>query len=250
MPHDALHEPTPLDAPANARETMPVASWKHGCGFLGIVAGVALAGFAAQHRPVAGGGLVEAHAPVLPLYLSVTLLNWLLAFYVWRGIRRGGGTVRDLVGGRWTNLSDVFRDLGLAALFWGVLLAAGWAMEAGFGHGQGKSLDSLLPHAPLEVFAWFLTSASAGICEEFVFRGYVQRQFLALSGRVWAAVLGQGVLFGLMHAYQGWKPTFEICLIGFLLGGMAAWRKTLRVGILAHGWHDFWAGWLGIVLRG
>ncbi len=116
------------------------------------------------------------------------------------------------------------------------------------GQGPEKTLDILLPQTPLEVIVWILTSASAGFCEEFVFRGYVQRQLLALSNSTVAAVVGQGVIFALMHAYQGWRLVLHIVVIGILFGALAAWRKTLRVGMLAHGWSDIWSGWLGSVM--
>jgi hypothetical protein len=48
-----------------------------------------------------------------------------------------------------------------------------------------------------------------------------------------------------MHAYQGWSLVIQVSIVGMLFGALAAWRKTLRVGMIAHGWHDFWAGWLG-----
>jgi membrane protease YdiL (CAAX protease family) len=226
----------------------PVANYRHSVGFLGIVALVAMMGYAAQHRQVAGGGLTESHAHVIPIYLSATVLNWLLVLFAWRGIRRRGGTVASLVRGRWENGHEIFRDLGIAALFWGVVFAVAWGMGRLLGRGVEKSVDILLPRSLLEVGVWFLTAASAGFCEEFVFRGYAMRQLLALSNSTVAAVAGQGVVFGLMHAYQGWRPVIRITIIGILFGALAAWRKTLRVGMIAHGWQDFWAGWLGKVL--
>lgn len=228
----------------------PVASYRHSLGFLGIATAVVIAGFAAQHRQVAGGGLVETHAHVIPIYLSAIVMNWLLVLYAWKGIRRRGGSFASLIGERWSNTREVLRDLGIAVCFWGVLLAAVWGIEGLLGKGNEKSLDLLLPRTALEIAVWLATAASAGFCEEFVFRGYVQRQALALSGNVWAAVAGQGLIFGLMHAYQGWRPVALITVIGLLFGGLAAWRKTLRVGMVAHAWQDVWAGWLShVVMR-
>jgi membrane protease YdiL (CAAX protease family) len=225
----------------------PVASTGHSLVFLCIVALTALAGYAAQHRQVPGGGLTESHGQVIPVYLSLIFLNWLLVYFVWRGIKRRGGSFLSIIRGRWANAREVVRDVGIAFGFWAVLLAAGWAMERLVGHGGEKSLDLLLPRTRDEVIVWVLTSASAGFCEEFVFRGYVQQQLLALTHRVSVSVLGQGVIFGLMHAYQGWRPVLRICVIGILLGVLAAWRRTLRVGMVAHGWYDVWAGWLNRV---
>jgi membrane protease YdiL (CAAX protease family) len=228
----------------------PVASYYHSLGFLGIVAISMIAGFAAQHRQVAGGGLVETHANVIPIYVSVTVMNWLLLLFVWKGIRARGGSFASLIGGRWGNGREVLRDLGIAVVFWGVLLTAAWGISGLLGQGHEKTLDVLLPRTVLEVVVWIATSASAGFCEELVSRGYVQRQLLALSQSTWVAVVGHGLLFGLMHAYQGWRPVVLISMIGMLFGGLAAWRKTLRVGMVAHGWQDVWAGWLSqVVLR-
>lgn len=238
------------EAAVARRKPEPVAGYRHSLAFLGIVAVVVIAGYAAQQRQVAGGELVESHAHVIPIYVSVTVMDWLLLLFTWKGIRRRGGTFGALIRGRWTNGREILTDLGLAVLFWGVMGLAGWGMRGLLGPGQEKSLNILLPRTPLEVGAWLATSASAGFCEEFVFRGYVQLQLLALSRKTWIAVLGQGCIFGLMHAYQGWRPVVNITVIGVLFGALAAWRKTLRVGMIAHGWQDFWAGWLEhVILR-
>ena len=226
----------------------PVASTRHFFVFLGIAVVVTLAGFAARLRPVAGSGLVETREQVIPIYLSLTLMNWLLVFFVWRGIRRRGHTFRSLIQGRWVSIRDVLRDVGIAAAFWGVLLGAAWGLDRFLSQSQARSLELLLPRSTVEVGVWILTSISAGFCEEFVFRGYVQRQLLSWSGSTPISVLGQSLLFGLMHAYQGWMLAIRIVVIGVLFGVLAAWRKTLRVGMVAHAWQDIWAGWLSNVI--
>jgi membrane protease YdiL (CAAX protease family) len=208
---------------------------------------VTAAGFAAQNREVPGGGLVEAHAHVIPIYLSVTILNWLLALFVWKGIRAHGGSVDALIGGRWGSRRDVLRDLGIAVLFWGAFVAVAWSLDAWLGHGSEKSVDVLLPRTALEIVVWIATSATAGFCEELVFRGYVQRQALALSQSAPVAVALQGLIFGMMHAYQGWRAVVTISVLGMMFGALAAWRKTLKIGMVAHAWQDVWAGWLSHV---
>jgi membrane protease YdiL (CAAX protease family) len=228
----------------------PVASYRHFAIFLAIVVAIVVAGYSAQQRHTAGGNLVDSHSQVIPIYISVTSLNWLLVFFVWRGIRRRGRTIRSLIQGRWANAREVFRDIGLSALFWGLLLAVAWGLDRLPAQEGAKSVEILLPRSALEVAVWVLTCASAGFCEEFVFRGYVQRQLLAWSGSSLISVLGQAVIFGVMHSYQGWVSTARIVVIGALFGALAAWRKTLRVGMVAHAWYDLWAGWLSrVVLR-
>lgn len=227
----------------------PVASYRHFLLFLALVAAVILIGYAGQQRPGAGGGSAESHPDTVPMYLSAAALDWLLVYFVWRGVRRRGGTFRSLVGGRWAGARDILRDVAIAFGFWGALMVVVWILDLVVGPGGDKNLEALLPRTPGEVAAWMVTSASAGFCEEFVFRGYVQRQLLALTQLGWLAILGQGLLFGLMHAYQGWLPVLRICVIGIMLGALAAWRRSLRPGMIAHAWQDIWAGWLSIALR-
>jgi membrane protease YdiL (CAAX protease family) len=92
-------------------------------------------------------------------------------------------------------------------------------------------------------------SVTAGVCEEMAFRGYLQRQLQALSGSVVLAVLGQGLVFGLFHSYQGWKNVIVISVLGVLYGALAAWRRNLRINIVTHAWTDVWEGWLKFVVR-
>ena len=85
-------------AVASAQGREPVASYRHSLGFLGIVAAVVLAGFAAQHRATVGGGLATAHQGMIPLYLSAIFMNGMLVYFVWVGVRPvyltlRGGTV-------------------------------------------------------------------------------------------------------------------------------------------------------------
>jgi len=71
-----------------------------------------------------------------------------------------------------------------------------------------------------------------------MFRGYLQRQFLAISQRTSCAVVAQGLMFGLVHSYQGAYAVVAISIMGILFGVLAAWRKSLRPGMIAHAWQD------------
>ena len=85
---------------------------------------------------------------------------------------------------------------------------------------------------------------TAGFCEEIIFRGYLQKQFAAASGMASIGILAQGVLFGAAHGYQGTKLMFTIGVYGALFGILAAWRKSLRPGMMAHFLQDFISGLL------
>jgi membrane protease YdiL (CAAX protease family) len=234
-----------------------VASWGWLGGFLLIGAGVAALGFMAQHAPAAGGpaagSQLARHSQAIPIYLTVGLMDWALLYYCWAGVHRYGGSLWTLAGGRWTSWKSVLVDLGIALPFWalweGAAYGVHWLLALNqLGSGAAKTVNSLLPQSLLEIAVWIGISITAGICEEMACRGFLQRQLHALSGNLVVAVLGQGVVFGVVHAYQGWRNVVVISVLGVLYGALAAWRKNLRVNIISHAWSDVWAGWLKMVV--
>ncbi len=229
-----------------------IASWWHLVGFLLIGAGVVAMGFLAQHAPAAGGGEAAGqlanHSKAIPFYLSAIVLDWALFCYCWGGVRWRGGNLATLSGGRWTTWKSVAVDVGIVLPFWAIWEGAAYGVHWLLGPDNAKAVDSLLPKSLLEVLIWIATCVTAGFCEEMMFRGYLQRQFNALSGNVVVGVLAQGLVFGLFHSYQGWKNVVVISVLGVLYGVMAAWRGNLRVNIVAHAWSDIWEGWLRFVV--
>ncbi len=82
-----------------------------------------------------------------------------------------------------------------------------------------------------------LVAALAGLCEEALFRGLIQRGLSDVIG-VWPAVLASAILFGLAHAVS--KTYAALCVaIGFYLGALLVFSGNLLVPILAHGVYDF-----------
>jgi membrane protease YdiL (CAAX protease family) len=87
-----------------------------------------------------------------------------------------------------------------------------------------------------------LLAVCAGFCEEIIFRGYLQRQFTAWTGNVWAGVVLQAIVFGAGHIYQGYKGVIVISVYGAMFGVLAALRKSLRPGIMQHCAQDSFSG--------
>jgi len=235
------------------RRTDQIASWSHLVGFLLIGAGVVTMGFLAQHALAVGGGgagteQLASHGKAIPIYLTAIFMDWALLYYCWVGVHRRGGTLATLSGGRWTSWKSVAVDVGIVLPFWGIWEGAAYGVHWVLGPSTAKTVDSLLPKSLLEILVWIATCVTAGFCEEMAFRGYLQRQFNALSGNVVVGVLTQGLVFGLFHSYQGWKNVVVISVLGVLYGAMAAWRGNLRVNIVAHAWSDVWEGWLKFVV--
>jgi membrane protease YdiL (CAAX protease family) len=212
-----------------------VAPLWHSLGLLIILLAISLGLLRMQTRSPASGG--QHHGNVI-VYISVIASEWAMTFYVWLGGLIPGATrLRDLIGGRWSHGKEVLRDIALAVALWivvtGVGILAGLVLRPHI-----EPLAFLSPRGAAEIILWVAMSVTAGFCEELVYRGYLQKQFLALAGNAAVAVVAQAVLFGVGHWYQGIKMVGIITLLGLLFGGFAYWRKSLRPGMLAHALGD------------
>lgn len=174
---------------------------------------------------------------------SVTIVwEWVLAGIAYWGIRIRRVPVRQLIGERWHEAREFFTDAGVAAIFWIFSLMAlavlGVFLRLLHLQGAQKQIAELAPQSALEVALWIALSVTAGICEEFVFRGYLQQQFGGLSGRLWVGVVISSLLFGSAHGYEGASGMVMITAYGALFSVLAIKRRNLRAGMIAHGWHD------------
>ena len=97
-------------------------------------------------------------------------------------------------------------------------------------HQESAAFRALVAQNIVEAFAFLVPAFSAGFVEEFVFRGYLQRQFQALGGIDVVGSVLQVIVFTLGHYYQGWIQLVPVALIGTLLTIVALWRKRLVLG--------------------
>ena len=184
---------------------------------------------------------VATRAAILRGYLLAILYEWGVAAWAWGGVQFKGGNLRTLTGGRWRSLAT---DMVIAIPFWGV-----WELTARLIHhaverAQAQTTPYHPPSSLVEVLLWVLLSVSAGICEEIIYRGYLQQQFHTAARSLVVAVVLQALVFGLVHAYQGWKQVVIIVPLGILYGALVAWRGNLRASMIAHSLSDIFEGWL------
>jgi CAAX protease family protein len=205
-----------------------------------VLMGASLGG--ARNRHPLGG-----HGKLLQ-YLWTMAWEWLLTGFVYLGIRKRI-KLRELIGGRWANAEDVLRDLLIAAGFWlaaVAVLGAGAKLmhldEAGKFDSMRQQVGFLIPGTTLELLVWCCVSTTAGICEEIIFRGYLQRQFAAVTRSMFAGLLLSALVFGAAHGYEGGPRMLLIGVYGLMFGLLAWWRKSLRPGMIAHAWHDAISG--------
>ncbi len=107
---------------------------------------------------------------------------------------------------------------------------------------QSEAVRAMAPHTPAELAIWFVLSLAAGSCEEFVFRGYLLRQFERWIGSVWAAVIVSSVLFGCLHLYEGVGAVAGICGLGAVYAIVAVRSGNLRSVMVAHFLQDALTG--------
>ena len=172
-------------------------------------------------------------------------IEWLMLLAVWISVRLSGGRMRDLTGGRWKNWRQFALEIVIAAVFWSL-----WSGSAelvwhliGRPHNRPGGSFHFPPTSPLAIGLWLILSATAGFCEEAIYRGYLQKQFEGITGSGIFAVLAQAFLFGIGHVYQGYKPVIVITVLGLEYGLLAYWQRHLRCVMLSHAWSDMVAGY-------
>jgi membrane protease YdiL (CAAX protease family) len=220
-------------------KTATVAPLWHSLGLLLLLLSISLGFYKAQSASPSEHSLGEPTGGNAALYLAIIASEWGLWFYIWLGGRCNGAVpVRDLIGGRWSNVKSVLLDIAVAAGFWLVWSAVAIAVASLTGPSQAEPASFLNPKGPFEVVLWVIMSMTAGFCEELVYRGYLQKQILALSGSPTLAITVQAIIFGAGHWYQGSKKVIIIAILGALFGLLANLRKSLRPGMLSHAWED------------
>jgi CAAX protease family protein len=233
----------PETSPTEARTaTSPVAPAWHTALFVVVI--VCFAALSARTQ-----GQMIAHRGRVTVYLLTLAWEYLLVGFILWGARKQGVTLREIVGGRWKSPENLLIDVAIAFAFW--MVAAGTLAALSFALGLAspsqvaeakKQLGALLPTSGLELALWLVLSATAGFCEEIMFRGYLQKQFLAATRSTAAAIVLQAVVFGIAHAYQGGRRIVLIAAYGALFGMLAAWRKSLRPGMIGHAMQDSFSG--------
>jgi CAAX protease family protein len=209
----------------------------------------ALSGWTIGHKIFADQVSATANPNRVRFYVITLLFEWLLFILVLAGVRRNGASVLIVLGEHWHSARQVLRDIGIAAGFWIVaamlLWIFGWLLRIA---ALGRNV-SMLPHRGIELVLWIALSVTAGICEETIFRGYLQRQFMALTKSAPAGILLSAAAFGAAHAYQGFRMAILICLYGAMFGILAYWRGSVRPGMIAHAWNDSLNGVLAGLMR-
>ena len=226
------------DAPQNRYET--IASPLHTVILLLILTGITLLGYFSLNKT----GTLEVPSR-LRFYLPTMIWEWLVFAYIYWGVRRHGKTFADMAGGRWKNAVEFLRDVVIAFGTWIVaLIVLGAVSHLLHATGSVEAAKRIGPQGLLEDIVYLCLAVTAGICEETIFRGYLQRQFVAWFRNAPAGVLVSAILFGAGHVYQGLRPAIVIVVFGLIFGILAELRRSIYPGVIMHTWQDALSGFL------
>jgi CAAX protease family protein len=213
----------------------------HTFALIALMVTVATVGLLLERR----GAAVTAPAAsgrVAGVYLPMLLVQGGLLFYVCR-VGRSRSALRDLLGPRWAVPDRLAADLACAAAV-GLLIEASELASGRSGAVRSAAILAILPRTGPERLVWGVVAVTVGSCEEVVYRGYLQIQLGAFTGRAWVAIALQASLFGIAHGDQGLATAVRFALYGVALGALARWRRSLLPGMVCHVAIDLVGGWL------
>jgi membrane protease YdiL (CAAX protease family) len=103
------------------------------------------------------------------------------------------------------------------------------------------AVSPIIPHNRVER-AWFVPVAiTAGLCEEFIYRGFLLWAFRPWLG-LWGAALASTVTFGFAHAYQGQPGAIRAGTLGAVFAVLAIATGSVVPGMVVHALLDLISG--------
>jgi membrane protease YdiL (CAAX protease family) len=184
----------------------------------------------------------------LALYATTMAFQWMASgIILWRATAHGLGAWQLGVG-----ISHPFTTLVLAVGLTALVLLnqivglKKLATQPAASQGLVPQLaQKLFPQDSSERLAFFALVVTVAVCEEFIYRGFVQKVFQNLAdGQAYAAVIGSAALFALGHLYQGRRGLASTFTVGILFSTAAAISSSLLPSIAAHFAADLTAGLL------
>ena len=102
---------------------------------------------------------------------------------------------------------------------------------------QIGDLEFMMPRNNTELGRFYAVSATAGIVEETLWRGYMF-WYLGHVMPLWAAAIVTSVVFGFGHIYQGIANVPKITLVGGVFAGLYLLTGSLWLPMLLHAVFD------------
>lgn len=173
----------------------------------------------------------------LALYASTIAFQWVaVGIAGWRAWAHG--FTRQELG---LTVADPLAAAAFSIVGTGLIVALQWLNLRRIGRSTSPVraplqalAQRILPQSPRELALFFALAVTAGLCEEFLYRGFAMASLRHVDLPAWSVVLISAVLFGLAHLYQG-RGGFAGTLILGLLFGFA--RVSLGTLLPVVAWH-------------
>jgi len=177
----------------------------------------------------------------LSLYGSTIFFQWLIAGIVaWRSLARGlspselGLAVSDPWQVVWASIALT----GLLCLNQLIGLRRIVRMPEGKRGALFAITEKIMPRNRMETFVYAALSCTAGISEEFLYRGFVFTAFVRIIGNIASPNAGAAVLssvwFALAHLYQGRRGLITTLVVGIIFVSVRIWTGSLVPVMVAH----------------
>lgn len=214
--------------------TDAVAPWPHTVFILAVLA--LWATYGALHAPAA---MVEK-APRTVIYLFQMVMMYLLIGSTIAGLYHRRQFIAAMFGDLRTGniFGDVMRGFLVYLGGMGVVLMLGLLLRPTHLIHKQNAVSAIAPHRFFELPVWILVSITAGVCEEFLFRGYLLQQFRRWFGGIAPAIAASTLIFACMHFYEGSAAVIQIGGLGAFYAIIAVRRGNLRHVMIAHFFQD------------
>jgi membrane protease YdiL (CAAX protease family) len=184
----------------------------------------------------------------LRAYRNIAIAEWVMTFYIiWLWIMRGRpGTALGLVPGSPLRL-------GVGVCLAAIVIALLWFQRRAILAKPERiarvrerlaHASPLIPRTSNERLAFSLLSITAGVCEEFVFRGFLMWYFAVWTGPLGAALISSAI-FGFGHIYLGLGHVPRTALVGLIMAVIVLLSGSLWPAIVIHAALDLNSGDLG-----
>ncbi len=182
------------------------------------------------------------------LYLTSIAAQWIVTTVIaWRAFARGFSLAS--LGVKFEPLWELLLFGALGAALIGL---AHWFNLRRVSRSKNPAADrikavaaKIFPHTNREAAIFCSLAVTAGICEEFLYRGFVFGALTHLSAPIWSVLLVSSVFFGLAHAYQGPGGMLGTLILGTVFGLVRILYDSLVPVVFWHVAVDIVAGFAG-----
>lgn len=171
------------------------------------------------------------------LYVSTMIFQWgVSAIILWRA-RAHGVSVAQLG----LDVPNLKRGLLVA-----IVLSALLVLNQVFGVRRiatmppekrgliARLAQKLLPRSWSEIVAGVALVGTVGVCEEFIYRGFIEAIFQQEFASVVVGAVISAMFFAVAHVYQGKRGLVTTFIVGLIFSGTRIWTDSLMPSMVIH----------------